>query len=258
MTPLVKSPTRLRLITAGAVLLVSLCAFLYFTSDHHKLRAAVQRARKKDYSASIAALERLSPKRRSSEKAAYLRHFCQYGLALESYGFRKYRQALDHLASIPKTYPEYEDVLELQTRIEEKQQILAEQLARDVEDKKKNAEAVRQREEEKARKQAEDLRLYGAELDARINYTDGQLRIANFNSYDWVDVDLQMNPGLLSKGYFLNVQRIEAGAVYTVGVMQFANKKGERFNPFALKPRKFTIVAHKPNGDVDAQSYEWQ
>jgi len=74
------------------------------------------------------------------------------------------------------------------------------------------------------------------------------LVIANKNTYSWHDVTFSINAGLFDKGYFINAGRIDAGGIYTVGLMTFANKRGERFNPFQMKARDIQITAKKPDG----------
>ena len=69
------------------------------------------------------------------------------------------------------------------------------------------------------------------DLNAQVRFTGTQFVIVNEDSFDWLDVKLEVNPGTLSKGYELRVPRLEAGATYTVGVMQFTKSDGTRFNP---------------------------
>ena len=79
-------------------------------------------------------------------------------------------------------------------------------------------------------------------IAASVSFTGTQFTITNHEDQDWVNVRFELNPGLISSGYTLKVQLIEAGTTYTVGAMQFANSKGERFNPYQMKPQKFNIV----------------
>ena len=80
------------------------------------------------------------------------------------------------------------------------------------------------------------------QIAASVSFTGTQFAITNREDHDWVNVRFELNPGLISSGYTLKVQLIEAGTTYTVGAMQFANSKGERFNPYQMKPQKFNIV----------------
>ena len=250
--------TKVGLIAGGTAVLVRLGIILYFTSDHHAYNVAVKRYRQKEHKATIAILDRLSPKYQRSSKGMYLRSVCQYNLAVESFARRDYDESLNYLSAIPDTYMKYDDVKELRDKITAKQKALAQERERQIQIAEAERKEKERQQAEEAQRKAEERRLYGADLDARINYADGQVHITNLNSYDWVDVEFQINPGILNKGYFIEAKRIEAGQEYSVGVMQFANKKGERFNPFSMKARIFTIVGRKPNGSVDVQSYEWK
>ncbi|MCC5786151.1 MAG: zinc ribbon domain-containing protein [Phycisphaerales bacterium] len=78
-------------------------------------------------------------------------------------------------------------------------------------------------------------------VDAGIIFTGTQFVIENKNEYDWTNVRMIVNSGILSGGYALRVSRLAAGETYTVGAAQFTKSDGERFNPFSHKPRNFTI-----------------
>jgi len=79
-------------------------------------------------------------------------------------------------------------------------------------------------------------------IKASVSFTGTQFVITNHESRDWINVRFEVNPGLLSSGYTLKVRKVEAGSTYTAGAMQFANSKGERFNPFLQKPKEFHIL----------------
>jgi hypothetical protein len=56
------------------------------------------------------------------------------------------------------------------------------------------------------------------------------------------NVKLEVNGDYTLKGY-----NLKAGETYTVGIMQFADKKGNRFT-LMQKPQKFTIWCDLRNG----------
>ncbi len=86
-------------------------------------------------------------------------------------------------------------------------------------------------------------------VKADVRFTGTQFEIQNSDSFDWANVKLEINrPGVFSEGYVLKVERIEAGATYTAGAMQFANSDGERFNPFTHKLQNFTLSCDTPRG----------
>jgi hypothetical protein len=88
------------------------------------------------------------------------------------------------------------------------------------------------------RNELNDLRAY-------VNFTGSQFVIRNDDEFDWVNVKMEINPGILRGGYSLETGRIVRGQTYTVGAMQFAKGDGTRFNPFAMKPQSFVITCDR-------------
>jgi hypothetical protein len=85
-------------------------------------------------------------------------------------------------------------------------------------------------------------------LNASVDFDGTQFIIANADKYDWTNVRIKVNAGLLNNGYYLDTYTLKAGSVYTVGSMQFAKSDGTRFNPFQMKPRKVEISCDTPKG----------
>lgn len=90
-------------------------------------------------------------------------------------------------------------------------------------------------------------------LKAGIRFDGSQFIITNNNSFDWTDVKFKLNEGIIKAGYRLNVDRIKAGHIYTVGAMQFTKPDGTRFNPFTMKPQTMFIFCDE--GDWNG---EWK
>jgi hypothetical protein len=86
------------------------------------------------------------------------------------------------------------------------------------------------------------------DLNASVDFDGTQFIIANADKYDWTNVRIKVNAGLLNNGYYLDTYTLKAGSVYTVGSMQFAKSDGTRFNPFQMKPRKVEISCDTPKG----------
>jgi len=72
-------------------------------------------------------------------------------------------------------------------------------------------------------------------LNASVNFTGTQFIITNNDSFDYVNAEIELNGKYQLKGYTL-----KAKEVYTVGMMQFADKDGNRFGMYQ-KPTKFSI-----------------
>jgi len=101
------------------------------------------------------------------------------------------------------------------------------------------------------------------DINATVSFDGTQFTIANREGQDWVNVRFEVNPGLISSGYTLKVQRIEANTIYTVGAMRFTNADGERFNPFTHKPQSFNIIDFSTTWpdqyDIEGfSSYGWE
>jgi hypothetical protein len=86
------------------------------------------------------------------------------------------------------------------------------------------------------------------ELNASVRFSGTQFIITNEDSFNWSSVKMEVNGGIISGGYELTVPTMKAKETYTVGAMQFADSDGKRFNPFQMKPQKFTIRASTPDG----------
>lgn len=87
------------------------------------------------------------------------------------------------------------------------------------------------------------------DLTVSVIFTGTQFVITNGDNFDWTNVKLEVNPGLLKSGFILKTQRMSAGETYTVGAMQFAKGDGTRLNPFAIKPQKLSISCDTPRGE---------
>jgi hypothetical protein len=86
------------------------------------------------------------------------------------------------------------------------------------------------------------------ELKAEVRFTGTQFIITNKDTFDWTNVELEINSGLIKSGYKLKTPRIVAGQTYTVGALQFAKGDGTRFNPFAIKPQNISVSCATPRG----------
>lgn len=92
------------------------------------------------------------------------------------------------------------------------------------------------------------------ELNAKVNFTDGEFTITNLDEKDCVGAWLKVNGKYSLDGYTL-----EAGTKYTVGSMQFADKDGSRFNPYSTKVQNFSISCQGDNEMTHAFWYgEWK
>lgn len=103
--------------------------------------------------------------------------------------------------------------------------------------------------------QVEDSRV--VDLNGRVGFGENQFTIYNDDAFDWEQVRMEVNGGIVSGGYELKVPTIKAREAVKVGSMNFAKKDGERFNPFSMKPQKFFIECDTPQGRGHLLS-EWK
>ncbi len=88
-------------------------------------------------------------------------------------------------------------------------------------------------------------------LKAQVDFTGTQFVITNNDSFDYNDVTISINGD-----YKLNVPKLSAYETYTVGMMQFADKKGNRFN-LSQKPLSVYISSRNANGKYGYYSASW-
>jgi hypothetical protein len=86
------------------------------------------------------------------------------------------------------------------------------------------------------------------DLRATVDFNGTQFLVTNNDDFDWTDVKLEVNSGLIRSGYVFKLSWMNAGATYTIVAMRFAKSDGTRFNSFTTKPQKFTILCDTPKG----------
>jgi len=86
-------------------------------------------------------------------------------------------------------------------------------------------------------------------LNASVSFTGTEFIIVNNDDFDWTNVTLRVNSGLVWGGFDFKTPRINAGGKYAVGAMQFVKSDGTRFNPFKTKPQNFSIWSDTPRGE---------
>ncbi len=81
------------------------------------------------------------------------------------------------------------------------------------------------------------------DLNAGVNFNGTQFTITNNDTFDWSNIEMEVNSKYKLKG-----GTFKSGETYTVGAMQFTKNDGERFNPFLIKPQKFSIKCYNQDG----------
>lgn len=89
------------------------------------------------------------------------------------------------------------------------------------------------------------------DLKASIGFNGTQFVIQNTDSFDYVNAKLKVNDD-----YILDGVTIPAGKTYTVGMMQFSDDKGNRFD-YMKKPKTFIISCKLDNDKYGFVSATW-
>lgn len=90
-------------------------------------------------------------------------------------------------------------------------------------------------------------------LNASVRFTGTQFIITNNDTFDYVNTKLKVNDNYYISGYTL-----QAGHTYEVGIMNFADDNGNRFN-LMKKPKNFIISCDLRNNDKYGWYYaEWR
>lgn len=93
-------------------------------------------------------------------------------------------------------------------------------------------------------------------LNAEVRFSGTQIIVKNKDPFDWSNIKIELNAGMLDSGYYYEGGSIGAGQTATIGILNFAKSNGERLNPILIKPRTATILADTPNGRA-AYSGKW-
>jgi hypothetical protein len=90
------------------------------------------------------------------------------------------------------------------------------------------------------------------DLNASVSFTGTQFVIKNNDNFDYNNAKLEIN-----EKYTLNGYTLKAGETYTVGMLQFADDEGNRFD-MMKKPQKFSIWCDSSAGKNGFYYAEWQ
>ncbi|MBN1385181.1 MAG: hypothetical protein JW983_09905 [Elusimicrobia bacterium] len=88
------------------------------------------------------------------------------------------------------------------------------------------------------------------ELNATIMFTETKFFITNENTFDWTNVEIEINPGIFKGGYKLTVDRVAAGQTYILKTLQFTKRDEIKFNPLKNKPHNILIKCDTSYGKM--------
>ena len=91
-------------------------------------------------------------------------------------------------------------------------------------------------------------------LHASSSFDGTEFIISNINSFDWLDVQFELdNPPLLSGGYLFSIPKVAANTTFTVEASRFAMPDGTHFDPYKINPINISITCKT----VDNKSGYW-
>ncbi len=86
-------------------------------------------------------------------------------------------------------------------------------------------------------------------LNASVTFDSTQFVVVNKDNFDWTEVKMEVNGGLISPGFSSNLNKISAGETRTVPCTKFLNPDSTQFNPSATKIQRFEITCQTPKGE---------
>ncbi|OGP68655.1 MAG: hypothetical protein A2169_05330 [Deltaproteobacteria bacterium RBG_13_47_9] len=95
-------------------------------------------------------------------------------------------------------------------------------------------------------------------LNAKITYTGAQFVISNNDSYDWINVELQITSESPGRNFHLRASKIPAGTTHTLRAAEFTMKDGTCFNPYTMKPERFWISCETPHRENGSYFAGWK
>jgi len=81
------------------------------------------------------------------------------------------------------------------------------------------------------------------DLNVDLEYSGAEITIKNNDLFIYKNARMKLNDDYILEGY-----DIDAGSTYTVGMGQFTDSDGNRFNFFTMKPRSFSISCEVDDG----------
>jgi hypothetical protein len=94
-------------------------------------------------------------------------------------------------------------------------------------------------------------------LNAEVTFNGTQFVISNKDNFDWANVTLEVNGGVVFPGFSYSVPEIAAGQTYKVFAGQFFEPEGSQFDPSTTKIQRFTIACDTAKGP-GSWSSNWQ
>jgi hypothetical protein len=85
-------------------------------------------------------------------------------------------------------------------------------------------------------------------LNAAVTFDDTQFVISNKDDFDWTNVKMEVNGGVVFPGFSYSIPSIAAEKTYTVFGNRFFKPDGLQFDPATTIIQRFTIACDTPKG----------
>lgn len=91
-------------------------------------------------------------------------------------------------------------------------------------------------------------------LNAKTTVAGNRITVLNKDSFDWLDIELQILTDNISRSFSLKVPLIQTGQTYSASAADFIDTNGELFNPYTMNMQKLMIFCKTPTGQKGAAS----
>jgi hypothetical protein len=79
------------------------------------------------------------------------------------------------------------------------------------------------------------------QLNANVTFSGSRFIIHNNDSFDWINVELQIISDYILNNFNTTIPKIPSGKTYSVSATEFTRNDGTHFNPYAMEIQRFWI-----------------
>ena len=83
-------------------------------------------------------------------------------------------------------------------------------------------------------------------LNAEVTLSGSHFVIINNDSFDWINVELQIISDYIGNNFITSIPKISKGRKLSVRAAEFTKNDGTRFNPYTMKSQGFRIRCNTP------------
>lgn len=94
-------------------------------------------------------------------------------------------------------------------------------------------------------------------INAEVTFDGTQFVISNKDDFDWTNVKVEVNGGVVFPGFSYSIPKIVSQQSYTVLAGRFFKPDGSKFDPSTIEIQRFIISCDTPKG-TGSWSSNWQ